>query len=367
MPRVTDEQIHEARSISLLSYFQSTSPSVLKYKGGGRYVHKDHDSFVISNGKNNQWYWNSQGVGGHSSLDYLMRIQGMGFLDAVKELTDGGVEDISHVARKPPLSIASKTASQQGKQGKQDPQVPSKPQKPPFTLPKHAENNNGMVAYLASRGISESTIRKFINQGLMYESASYSCIFVGRDTQDGNKPKYAAERTIIGSGKKDINASDKAFNFCLPPDGASSNNLAVCESPIDALSHHEIMKLAEAEKGTAWDGYRLSLSGTSSVALISFLERHPHVQNIYLCLDNDPAGQKATERIIKELLSDSRFAGKSITISPPPIGKDFNMTLVSIRELIWERENPEKAKTEKITKPAPRQTTPRRSNADFSV
>jgi len=351
---VTDDQIREARNISLLSYFQSTSPDILLHQPRyDRYIHKFHDSFIIDNGKG-EWYWNSRGVGGHSSIDYLMRVEGMVFLDAVKEVTEGRFMDTSHTTRKLPQSTQ---------------QEPSKLQKSQrqFALPKHAKNNNAMIAYLASRGISKSTTQKFINQGLMYESASHSCIFVGRDTQDGNKPKYAAERTIIGNGKKDIVASDKSFNFCLPPDGKSSNNLAVCESPIDVLSHHEIMELAKAEKGTVWDGYRLSLAGTSSVALISFLEHHHNVQNIYLCLDNDHAGQKATERIIKELLSDSRFAGKKVIISPPPIGKDLNMTLVRIREMIWERDNPEKAKTEKITIPAPRQTTPRRRNEDFSV
>ena len=347
MPRVTDEQIAEARSITLLSYFQSTSPSILKHKGGGRYVHKDHDSFVIDNGKG-QWYWNSQGTKGHSSLDYLMRVEGMGFIGAVQSL----VSDFSssfHETRPPPSAFSTPK-----------PTTPPKPQEPrkPFTLPNPAENNDGMVSYLRKRGISEATTRKYINQGLLYESSNNSCVFVGRDTQDGNKPKYAAERSITADGKKDAVGSDKAFNFCLPPDKATSTTVAVFESPVDALSHHEIMMIAQAERGSNqmalnllanFDGFRLSLAGTATVALTSFLERTPDIQNIYLCLDNDTAGQKATERIVGELLSDNRFKDKNITIAPPPIGKDYNDTLSGIRQILLERSTPEQRQTR--TKP----------------
>jgi predicted MPP superfamily phosphohydrolase len=100
-----------------------------------------------------------------------------------------------------------------------------------------------------------------------------------------------------------------------------------------------------------FDGFRLSLAGTASIALTSFLERNLNVQNIYLCLDNDQAGQKATERIINELLSDSRFANKNIIIAPPPIGKDYNETLTGIRQIIAERNSPEKQNQQNRSKP----------------
>ncbi|MDR3020087.1 MAG: DUF3991 and toprim domain-containing protein [Treponema sp.] len=339
MARVTDEQIEQARKISLLEYFQKTNPIMLRHVGGGRYVHKNHDSFVIDNGKG-QFFWNSRGVGGVSSIDYLMRIEGMGFIDAVNSLTTGSLP-ISEATQRPPLSVPT----------------PAPPPKS-FTLPKPAESNDNMVAYLRSRGISASTTRKYINQGLLYESANNSCVFVGRDSQDGNKPKYAAERSIAGDGKKDVAGSDKAFSFCLPPDKPDTKTVAIFESGIDALSHHEIMMIAKAERGSSqmitnlladFDGYRLSLSGTVSAALSGFLERHPDIQNIYLCLDSDPAGEKATERIIKELLSDSRYADKNIIIAPTPIGKDYNDALTGIRQILAERNTPER-QTQNIKK-----------------
>ena len=286
--------------------------------------------------------YESQSQKGHSSLDYLMRVEGMGFLDAVQSLSSGTMPS-SHETRPPP--ILSKP----------------KEQRKPFILPTPADNNDGIVAYLRKRGISEATTRKYISQGLLYESANNSCVFVGRDAGDGNKPKYAAERSMTGDGKKDATGSDKAFNFCLPPDKADSTTVAVFESPVDALSHYEIMAVSKAERSTNqmalnlladFDGFRLSLAGTATVALTSFLERNPHIQNIYLCLDADPAGEKATERIIGELLSDDHFKDKKITIAPPPIGKDYNDTLLDIRRLVQERNNPEQQlgnKTRKAT------------------
>jgi hypothetical protein len=217
-----------------------------------------------------------------------------------------------------------------------------------------------MVAYFRKRGISEATTRKYINQGLLYESVNNNCVFVGRDPQDGNKPKYAAERSIAGDGKKDASGSDKAFSFCLPPDKYGSNTVAVFESGCDALSHHEITKIAQAERSITkevdgllayFDGFRLSLAGTSSAALNGFLERNPDIEIIYLCLDNDSAGQKATERIVNELLSDSRFADKDIIIAPPPIGKDYSDTLMGIRQLLAERKTPERQNQQNRTKP----------------
>ena len=117
--------------------------------------------------------------------------------------------------------------------------------------------------------------------------------------------------------------------------------------------------IAQAESGASkmvrnsvadFDGYRLSLAGTANAGLNGFLERNPDIQNIYLCLDNDLAGQKATERIIGELLSDSRFADKNIIIAPAPIGKDYSDTLIGIRQLLSERNSPERRNPEKSRK-----------------
>jgi len=130
-----------------------------------------------------------------------------------------------------------------------------------------------------------------------------------------------------------VKNSDKRFGFVLPPINPGSRTLALFESAADVLSHHCIYNSA----GKSWDGYRLSLGGCSSLSLMGFLERHNGIDNIYLCLDGDKAGKEATDRIIKELLSDKRFAHIKIAISPPPLGKDYSDTLQAIRELNIQR------------------------------
>jgi len=63
--------------------------------------------------------------------------------------------------------------------------------------------------------------------------------------------------------------------------------------------------------------------------------------NIHLCLDNDLPGKEATIRIIKELLSDKRYAGIKITVAPPPKEyKDYAETTKAVQQM-----NMEKSKT----------------------
>lgn len=85
-------------------------------------------------------------------------------------------------------------------------------------------------------------------------------------------------RGITGNLKKDVYGSDKEFSFCYPPQNPGSRHVAVFEAPIDALSHATLQEL----EGWKWNGYRLSLGGTSHVALTAFLERHPEIKRVTL-------------------------------------------------------------------------------------
>ena len=140
------------------------------------------------------------------------------------------------------------------------------------------------VSYLQRRGVHSDIIRRCMQLGLFYESRYNNeavCVFVGRD--DTGTGRFACVRGIAGDLKKDISGSNKQFSFCYPPDQPGSRHLAVFEAPIDALSHATLQKL----EGWQWNGYRLSLGGTSPVALVAFLERHPEITRVALYLDND--------------------------------------------------------------------------------
>ena len=83
-------------------------------------------------------------------------------------------------------------------------------------------------------------------------------------------------------------------------------------------------------QGWKWDGYRLSLGGTSPVALVSFLERHPEIRKVNLYMDNDLAGIVNARKIRRLLSTDDRFQHIRVGIHPPREGKDYNDKLLCV-------------------------------------
>ena len=316
MAGVTAEQVRAAKSVGILDYLRSHEPgSLRKSKGNaGEYYLAEHDSLKISGGK---FHWFSRGVGGYSALDFLVKVRGMGFVDAVRFLASDG------------------------KAYKNESLPPPKPAPPPkpFSLPPKNLSNDRAIAYLRGRGIDMDTIKRCIDGGILYESAKRNCVFVG---YDGNTPRFACERGTTDGYKKDVPGSDKRFSFALPPKEANNRNLAVFEAPADALSHAALSKL----NGDGWDGHRLSLGGVGALALMSFLERNPHIESVRLCLDNDSAGVRASGRIIKGLVGDKRFSHLKVTNAPPPegLGKDYNDCLQSVIQRSRQKSKPSRPK-----------------------
>ena len=76
----TKEQLEECRKIDLLSYLTAKEPHNLKKVSATESATVDHDSLKICNGK---WMWWAQGFGGHTALDYLIKVRGLAFTDAV--------------------------------------------------------------------------------------------------------------------------------------------------------------------------------------------------------------------------------------------------------------------------------------------
>ena len=83
MPYIDKTIIDEVKKIDLFSYLNAHEPDELVPLGKGIYCTRSHDSLKISNGL---WNWFSRGIGGRSALDYLIKVEGMPFTDAVKEL-----------------------------------------------------------------------------------------------------------------------------------------------------------------------------------------------------------------------------------------------------------------------------------------
>jgi hypothetical protein len=320
MPGVSEDQVRRAREVDLLSYLQAYEPRELVRQGPGRYVTATHDSLVISNGK---WRWNSQGIGGTTALDFLMKVRGIGFVEAVETLAGD---------RSPPIP---------------EYKPPAPPPQKVFSLPKPMRCATHMVSYLQSRGIHPDIIGDCIHNGTLYEArhrGAAVCVFVGRD--ESGKERFACMRGMSGDRspaenlKQDVAGSDKRYSFCVPAVRESSTHLAVFEGAIDALSPATI----GLREGWDWDGHRLSLGGTSDVALIAFLERSPQITRVALCLDNDEPGRIASEAIQEKLAADGRFSHIRVSINPPKHGKDYNDALLHVKKLERERNQPRRRK-----------------------
>uniref|UniRef100_UPI0040569F36 DUF3991 domain-containing protein n=1 Tax=Agathobacter sp. TaxID=2021311 RepID=UPI0040569F36 len=296
--------IEQARQMDLLSYLRAYEPSNLVRVGGNVYCTREHDSLKISNGK---WYWWSRGIGGVSALDYLIKVKGYGFVEAVETLTGVSTEWI------PP------------------PQTPKKDEPKVLLLPPKNKDCNRVMQYLFGRGIDYQLIQDCVADGTIYESADYhNAVFIGKDKN--GTPKYAALRSTLGSSfKQDASGSDKRYSFRLLA-GEPTDTVHLFEAAIDILSYATYLKCEGRDYGKE---NLLSLSGVYQpkkelseskvpIALSTYLKENPQIKTVVLHLDNDKTGRLCTAAL-KELLQNEY----EIVDDPPPVGKDFNDFLLS--------------------------------------
>ncbi|MEG1208245.1 MAG: DUF3991 and TOPRIM domain-containing protein [Oscillospiraceae bacterium] len=289
--------------MDLLTYLQNYEPQELVYVSGNIYCTKTHDSLRISNGK---WCWFSRGIGGKSALDYLIKVNGFSFTEAVEQIT-------GRAAIKPPVFVSAE---------KEKPKV--------LLLPKASRSATPLVSYLHSRGIDDELIDYCIKTGRLYESSPHhNAVFIGFDK--GGTAKYATLRGIGTDFKGEANGSDKHYSFSLP--AAQPNEIVhLFESAIDVLSYATLLK----QYGRQWQNENLlSLAGIYQpkkvieesrmpAALTRFLEDYPHIRRITLHLDNDYPGRMAEKAIMTIMPKDYTVINK-----PPPYGKDFNDYLLA--------------------------------------
>ena len=300
MQLIPKEDIQRAREMDLLTYLTYYEPGNLKHVSGNVFSTMEHDSLIINNGK---WCWFSQQIGGKSALDYLIKVKGMPFRDAVERIIGNITE---------PLPVVK--------------QAESPPKE--FVMPELNSDTIRVSTYLASRGIDPEITKWCIDHKLIFETAKYgNVVFVGYDKQ-GN-PKHGSMRSTTTPYKGDVKGSDKRFAFRLIR-AEHPRKVHVFEAVPDLLSYATCVKL----RGGNWrkETY-LSLAGIggSSLpkALEQFLKDYPDISHIYLHLDNDEPGRNAA-KTIKGLLN-GKYVVKD---QPPPSGKDYNEYLQSNRDQI---------------------------------
>lgn len=321
MPYIAPEVVQEVKRMDLLTYLKNYEPQELVHFSGNTYTTKSHDSLKISNGK---WMWWSQSIGGRSALDYLIKVRGYSFMEAI-ELIAG------QAAIQPPVSVSAEKKTEKV-----------------LLLPKSYRYAEYVVSYLKNRGIDMELIEFCLKTGRLYESADYhNAVFVGRDQED--QPRYAALRGVGTDFIGEASGSDKHYSFSIPAE-ASCSEVHLFESAIDLLSYATMEKL----DGKNWrETHLLSLAGVYQPAqkleeskipstLVRFLKEYPYVQTIVFHLDNDRAGRLATKAIRTVLPKQYQTKDK-----PPLIGKDYNDFLCSrlgLQRTIREKKSQEKGR-----------------------
>lgn len=309
MAYVTKEQTRQAKQLDLLSYLQTFEPQELVLLSRGLYSTKTHDSVIIRNGA---WFRNSTGDYGFTALDYLVKVNGIPFIQAVETLSGERARE----------SAKQKNVYYQ----------PKLPEEKKLKLPPKHYNDKTAVAYLKSRGISQDLIGFCQRTGRLYESRyDHSPVFVGLDSK--GKPRHAVMRHLTVDHRKrfkEAPGSDKRYSFSIPA-LQESRQLIVFESAIDLLSYCALCEMA----GKDWTGcHLLSLSGIyvpqhgkvfiKPAALEHYLQAYPNIKKISLLLDGDEKGRSAASEIYQAY--EKEYLVNTI---PLPDGMDVNDVLSS--------------------------------------
>jgi len=300
VPYVTPESILQAKQMDLLTYLQNYDPQELVHVASNVYCTKTHDSLKISNGK---WNWFSRGIGGKSALDYLIKVKGLPFVEAVEQI-------VGQAAVKLPAFHRQENKTKEKK----------------LILPERNDDNEQAISYLKKRGLNPEIIDYCIKTKRLYEDNKYhNAVFVGFNSV--GIPRYGAMRgTSEIRYLGEVLGTDKHFSFSIPARN-ESESLHLFESAIDLLSFASLEIIA----GKDWRCENLlSLAGVyqpkkdgtpmnTPIALSQYLKDHSYIKIIKLHLDNDYVGRMATKALIIAL------ADKYVVINEPPkVGKDVN-------------------------------------------
>lgn len=298
MPLIAAEDIMSARQMDLLTYLQLYEPGELVKLRGENYCTREHDSLKISNGK---WHWFSRGIGGRTALDYLVKVKGMSFPDAVKTILNKPVQSCS-IPRSAPVK-----------------------QERRLLLPDVDSDYQDVSRYLQGRGINTVIIDYCARNKFLFQTSEYhNAMFVGYDEE--GTARYAALRGINSRFKSEVTGSDKHYAFSIMENSAT-DTVNVFESAIDLMSYATL----QLYDGGNWkDEALLSLAGVYvtkrqgvvPVALQRFLDQHPQIHTLRLHLDNDEVGRGATAGIMEDLKDKY-----TVIDEPPTKGKDVNEQL----------------------------------------
>lgn len=313
-------QLAVAKQASALEYARSRGYDLVGR--GNRWHIRGHDSMVFR--LDGRWYWNSRGYSGRA-IEFIMYYEGRTLPEAVLILNGIDLTEPDAVSEAQTAFYAPKT---------ENANLPARE----FKIPPKAKSMRRTFGYLtAARGIDCQLIRDLVRQGRIFEAEAdggngvvyHNAAFAGLDEEGRIRSITLRGCSSMSKFKAEVSGSDKSYPFVIPGRPGASE-LYIFESPIDAMSHATIQKLAGAE----WDdSIRISLGGNNTIApIIRVLNYNPEIRDLIFCLDEDEAG-KAQGRVYRKVLIHAGIPADRIHFLSVPYGKDWNNCLQRLREI----------------------------------
>lgn len=306
----TKEQREQARRTELAAFLIAQGEKVKR--SGSEYEWLDGSQKVTIRG--HLWYHQYEQKGG-DAVDFVRRFYNKDYAEAVEMLLNncGG-----QIITSPPIEKEHK----------------------PFELPPRNDRMSRVFSYLLlTRGIDKDVLFEFVRRNMIYESADYhNAVFVGYDSN--GKPRHAHKRGTMTSNpyKGNVAGSQPEFSFHF---NGTSDRIYLFEAPIDMLSFISMQKAKDLQEvltredklkynktlerelaaaACRWKNHSYAAScSVSDRVLFQCMKDNPNIKDVYLCFDNDEAGQKANKRIADKL--DSMNIPNEILI---PTHKDWN-------------------------------------------
>ena len=296
----TDTQKEQAASVDL---------EVFLRRRGEKFIASGRDKRLVSNHsitiRGCEWFDHATEQGG-KAISFVKQFYGLSYPEAVSMLLG---DDLcgSYPAAKEKVPEPAK----------------------PFELPPKNESMRRVYAYLLQkRCIDREILNAFVRKKLIYESCEkskdgtkeyHNAVFVGFD--EHGVPRHGHKRGLYTIGKSyrgNIEGSDPKHSFNYT---GTDGSLYVFEAPIDLLSYISMYP-------SDWQSHSyVACCGTSIQPVLEQLRRQD-IDSVYLCLDNDSAGQKAAQRMEAELSE----RGIYVEIVVPTL-KDWNDDLTADQKI----------------------------------
>ncbi|MBI1183576.1 DUF3991 domain-containing protein [bacterium] len=169
--------------------------------------------------------------------------------------------------------------------------------------------------YLTSRRITANTLQSTRFRNRIYQDSYANAVFPHEQSGRvcGLELRNIGVKLFVRGSRK------TAWRSNILPD---DSKIVIAESPMDAMSYHELYPDANAFYVATSGG----LSPEQVTVLQKYITTNSTITSVLLITDNDSGGDKLTDKLIKSL-DEIKFTGLINRHSPPNKGDDWNDVL----------------------------------------